>query len=152
MPTFDISSSRINRAITIDQPKSMAATRQLKIQASPLPDISKLAPDASKGIEGIIAVVMNPSIRDANDNSELIEFDPPLDITVEYTAADVKATTLDAKGLPRLSLVLGYQAGKVWKYERLKTQVKPNPDGKGGTLRAKLRTLQPADPIFLMRP
>lgn len=126
-------------------------TKKLDIQAAPLPDLSDAKPRPDKGIEGLVTVVMHPLVR-FQDADEIIEiFDPPLELDVEYTQADVQATTLDDKGAPRLSLCLGYPTEQGWKWERLKTRVTPSSDS-AGTLHAQVRTLHPQDPVWIGRP
>jgi hypothetical protein len=153
MHHFEPGGAAVGRQVTIDTQtqKRRGASHKLKVEAAPLPNLSRVKPKGAKGIEGVISVVLNPIVRSIEDDQEWNEFDPPLDISVQYTEADAKATTLDAKGNPKLSLALVYQSENGWKWERLKTEVIPSRQG-GGTLRAKIRTLRPQDPIVMCRP
>lgn len=125
------------------------ARRKLTVVAAPLPAMPNDAPPAEKGIEALVAMVINPVVRDAETNQELYEFDPPLEIAVRFKPED---TTETGDEPPRLSLITAYLAGQGWKFERLPTAVTSDGPGKGGTLRAQLRTLQPQDPLVIGRP
>lgn len=153
MPQFQIKRGTVGRVINIDtRVQKIAGTpRQLAIQLAALPKLSDLKPNGAKGIEQVLAVVLNPVVRTQEENREVIEFDPQLTVTVQYTQADADATTQDAKGVPKLSLALVYESQGQQKWERLKTRVTPSSSG-GGTLEAKIKTLQPADPIVVCRP
>lgn len=125
---------------------------KIQIEATPLPDVSRAKPHPAKGIEQVIALVMHPKIRIAATGEAIEEFDPPIEFEVEYTRSDVKATQKNARGTPKLSLSIGYEEPDgEWKWEKLKTRVKPLDENKG-TLHAKLRTLHPKDPMFITRP
>ena len=152
MQQFDPDTASVGRLVTITAPvqERQGAQRALKIQAAPLPNLSRVKPNGAKGIEQVIAVVMNPVVY-ADDDTPINDFKPPLEVSVQFTKADVKKTALDAKGVPQLSLAVVYSSDDGWKWERLKTRVTLDASG-GGTLSAKLRTLRPQDPIVMCRP
>jgi hypothetical protein len=146
--------AHVNRKVTIHaRPQHHEGTqRKLAVKAEGLPDVGELVPPKEKGIDGLIALVMNPSVEFENGGGAVEKLEPPLDLKVEYTAEDAKQTTLDASGTPRLSLILGYQDDGKWKWERLNTHVKSAGEGQGGTLHAKIHTLKPKDPVWIGHP
>ncbi|HZQ09366.1 MAG TPA: hypothetical protein VFD70_22500 [Anaerolineae bacterium] len=151
---FEPGRAYVERQVEINAPPQhhQGARRKIAIEAAPLPDLRGVAPEKEKGIEEIITVIINPIVRFEDSRAEVYQFEPPLDVTVQYTEADVKATTLDEQGIPKLSLIVAYQASDGWKWERLKTRVNPSLPGGAGTLHAKLHTLRPKDPIAMGRP
>ncbi len=151
---FEPGRAYVERLVQINaQPQHhQGVRRKIAIEAAPLPDLRGIVPEKAKGIEEIITVIINPIVRFEESHAEVHEFEPPLDLTVQYTEADVKATTLDEHGIPRLSLIVVYQASEGWKWERLKTRVNPSTPGGAGTLHAKLHTLRPQDPVAMGRP
>ncbi len=123
---------------------------RLSVVANPLPmgGIPDVPPD--KGIEELVLTVINPAVRTADTGEELFDFNPPLEITVNYKEQDAgSAQTAQA---PRLSLVTLYPVEGGWRMERLPTQVQPDKVEGGGTLSAKIRTLRPSDPVAIGRP
>lgn len=151
---FAAGHNHMNRrvAITAAMQHHEGEKQKVTVDAAPMPDMSKVVPKAGKGIEQVLAVVMNPMIRVESTGRELIKFEPPLEVTVWYTEAEVNATTMDENGRPRLSLLLAWEDNADWKWERLKTHVEPDASGKQGTLSAKIHTLHPNDPLIIGRP
>jgi hypothetical protein len=93
---------------------------------------------------------MSPVVRYIDTGQEVSQFEPPLDVSVQFTEADAKATTLDSNGVPKLSLGVAYPADGGWKWEKLKTHV--TKEGSGGTLHAKLHTLHSKEALFISKP
>lgn len=153
MPAFAPGQAHVTRRVqvTMQDQGHQGKKRPMQVEAIPLPDTSGVEPRPDKGIEQVVAIVMHPTIRFADSGENIEQFDPPVEMEVEYTAADVKATTTDARGVPRLSLSLGYQAPDGWKWEKLDTHITPRGPN-GGTLHAKIHTLKPLDPLFVTRP
>ncbi|RIK24605.1 MAG: hypothetical protein DCC52_12225 [Chloroflexi bacterium] len=158
MFTFDPESDALKpmsrRKVTITAPAQMlrGARRKLVVEAQPLPSLGELKIPANKGIEKLLVLVIDDRVRDAETRDEVYEFEKPLTYVIEYTKEDIAATTLNADGTPRLSIVTGYQTQDGWKFERLPTKVTPNPKTGGGTLTAQVKTLQPLDPKWISIP
>ncbi len=151
---FETGRDPVRRNTTIDAQAQhhQGTSRKITVEAGALPDLTNVTPSADKGIDAIVQVVMNPIVRYADSRDEVTEFEPPLDITIDYTAEDAKTTKLNAAGTPQLSITQAYQTPEGWKWERLKTRVSPaSPDGPG-TLRAQIHTLRPKDPLMITRP
>lgn len=119
-----------------------ASGKTLTIRSNPLPSESVPTAPANKGIQGIIRWVIEPDIRDQN-NDPVYDFDPPLTVSIDFQADDVQA----AGGKPRLSIITMYKDGNTWKFERLNTMVTGS--ASGGTLTASVRNLHPRDPFAL---
>src|SRR5438105_4050447 len=83
--------------------------RKIQVRAAPLPAaVAPAAPPREKGIHALITIVLNPVVTVGDADEEIELFDPPLEVHVDYTESDVKATTLNPQGVPQLSLTLGY--------------------------------------------
>jgi len=142
----------VGRRVRIVAPSQMlnGAPRKLQINLLPLPKLNAMgAPPPEKHIDALVALALNPQVRDVERNEDLVNFAPPLRVTVYYSEADAQATTLE-NGAPQLSIVTAYESDGSWRYERLETVVTPAEGG--GTLDANLSTLQPDDPIAMGRP
>lgn len=152
--TFQPGRANVSREVTLDvRPQHHKGTlRRIAAEMTPLPDMTGVTPTAGKGIAEIIVWVMNPVVMWEDNHDEVYEFEPPLALTVAYSAEDAKATTADDKGIPQLALVLAYKAEDGWKWERLPTRVEPSSPGGAGKLSAKLHTLHPKDPVAIGRP
>jgi len=152
--TFQAGHNHVSRQVSFvaDVQHHQGAKRKVMIEAAPMPDMSTAVPSPEKGIDQVLALVMNPVVRLADTKEEMWKFEPPLQVKVTYTEADVNATTPDEQGKPKLSLVLVYQEDAAWKWERLKTHVEPDASKKQGTLSAKIHTLRPKDPLVIGRP
>jgi hypothetical protein len=150
--TFEAGKAQVERQVTINprDQHHQGAHRKIKVESASPADLSNVKPNGANGIEQVLAVVMRPVVRYADSGQDISQFEPPLDITVRFTDADVKATTLDANGLPRLSLGAVYPADGDWKWQRLKTHV--SKDGDGGTLQAKLHSLHPDESLIICAP
>jgi len=120
----------------------------LKIVANPLSQVGAPVLPEGKGIDQLMVLVLNSSVRDSQTDDELYEFSPPLRMTINYKAADASKAPTDDKGVPRLSIVTGYQVDNGWRFERLPTTVTPGANG-GGTLQANISTLHPQDPHWI---
>jgi len=152
--TYQPGHSHVYRETTLDAPPQhhQGTSRKVTIDMLAMPDMTGVTPAAGKGIDGIIAWVMNPVVKWHDTGEEVHNFEPPLSLTVGYTAEDVQATTLDDKGIPRLALILAYQSDDGWKWERMHTRVEPSSPGGPGTLSCKIHTLHPKDPVAIGRP
>lgn len=129
--------------------------RKLLVTAAPLSLPDDLTPPQSKNIAELVVAVINPSVRIAGTDQEVYEFDPPLELTVDYTSADAdkgKAAGASAAVAPELSLITVYNDGSDWRYERLATTVNHDAATNSGTLTAPLETLHPQDPVAIGRP
>ncbi len=151
---FETGRHPVRRNLTVDAKaqRHQGASRKITVEAGALPDLTNVTPGKDKGIDAIVQVVMNPIVRYADSREEVIEFEPPLEIVIDYTAEDAKATTLNAEGIPQLSITQAYQTPEGWKWERLKTRVSPTSPGGPGTLHTQLHTLRPKDPLMITRP
>lgn len=150
-PDLDAVKFQASRKVTVNAPDQTinGTRRKLIVEANTLPKLADLKVPAGKGIEKLLVLVIDDRIRTKDTREEVYEFDSPVTYTVEYTKEDAAATTKNAEGTPRLSIVAGYQTADGWKFERLKTTVTPNPRNGGGTLTAKIKNLKPKDPKWI---
>lgn len=126
--------------------------QKIRVELAPLPAIGVLKPPPEKGIDALLALVVNPMVLAQDTGDALTAFDPPLTITVQYKKEDAAETSTDEKGIPKLSIVCGYEAEDGWRFEKLPTTVTPDAKGNGGTLTAQLKTLAPKDPLWVGKP
>jgi hypothetical protein len=150
-PDLEAVKFQASRKVTVNAPAQTinGTLRKLTVEANTLPKLPDLQVPAGKGIEKLLVLVIDDRIRTKDTREEVYQFDSPVTYTIEYTKEDAAATTKNADGTPRLSIVAGYQAADGWKFERLKTTVTPNPRTGGGTLTAKIKNLQPKDPKWI---
>jgi hypothetical protein len=154
MQNFAPGREHVTRNVALDgQPQNhKGKKRKIQVRAAPLPvAVAPAAPPREKGIHALITIVLNPVVTVGDAEEEIEIFDPPLEVHVDYTESDVKATTLNPKGVPQLSLTLGYPTEQGWKWERLETEVTPS-SKTTGTLHAKIHALRPKDPVWISRP
>lgn len=138
------------RKVSVNVPQTVnGVRRKLVVEANTLPTLPDLQVPAGKGIDKLLVLVIDDRIRTRDTKEDVYQFDSPVTYTIEYTKEDAAATTMNADGTPRLSIVAGWQVGDVWKFQRLQTTVTPNPKTGGGTLTARVKNLQPADPKWI---
>ncbi len=131
---------RVKRRTTIVAPPQSG--HRVQIDAEPLP-LNMPAPPQSKGIQQIVTLVIAPKVTDTVTRNTLYDFDPALDLTVEYTDDDAAAVPQNADGTPQLSIIISYETDGKWNWERLV----PTIDTHRRTLNVKLTTLHPNDPV-----
>jgi hypothetical protein len=150
-PQQNVAKPPSRRKVTVTAPvqKIGGAKRRLRVEAGDLPTLAEIQVPKGKGIDALLVLVINDRVLFADSDQEIYEFDPPLSYAIEYTKEDAAAAPQDANGIPKLSIVTGYQAEDGWKFERLDTQVEPNPATGGGMLTAKQSNMHPKDPKWI---
>lgn len=126
--------------------------RQVQILLRPLPRPDGLTIPSGKGIDALDVLFLNPYAALSDTGEEVYDFDPPLTVTMYYTAEDAEKAARDEKGAPLMSIITGYESESGWKFERLPTTPMPDAETGGGTLKAPLTTLHPRDPMWAGRP
>ncbi len=145
--SFDFDSSQpgmaglVNGRLTITAPAQKG--NDVTINAQLLPPAPDSPPPAGKGINRLIRMVIHPRVTDKQTGLVLTTFDPPLTLTVTYTADDLAGVSNGPDGNPQLFLVTFYSDGSAWRWQKLATTV----DSTQMTLTATLTTLTPADPV-----
>ncbi len=132
---------RVRGTVTITAP--LQKGNEIAIDAQPLPPDPDAPPPAGKGIKRLIRTAIHPQVTDKTTGAALTTFDPPLTLTVSYSADDLTGVSNGPDGNPQLFLVTFYNAGDTWRWQKLETTVDPVQQ----TLTATLATLTPLDPV-----
>jgi hypothetical protein len=136
----------IKRAVSVKVP-NQSDGRPLEVVAMPLPSETLPMPPAGKGIKKIVRLVIEPHVRVEKNNAAVYHFDPPLVVTMEFTAEDAQVVARGPDSKPQLSIISCWKDGNAWHWERLKTTVACSGTCETGTLTAEIKTLRPNDPL-----
>jgi hypothetical protein len=144
------STTCVTRKVTIDAPPQTVdgKLKRIVVTALPLPTTPPPQPPSEKNIRRIISWVVDPLVQVEETGEIRYEFDQPLTVTVEFTAADAKAASPDqVTGKPRLFIFTCHKDEKGWHWEKLDTTVTVTKTTGGGTLMARIANLHPNDPV-----
>ena len=148
-PDRDSMAPHVKRRTVIRAPQQRTplGLRGVQIETLPLPPDPTAPPPPDTGIRRFVTRAIHFQARDRLTGATLFDFDPPLEITVEFEPEDTQEVARHPDGTPRLALNTFWEAADGPRWEKLRTRVRSDPPSDRGQLVAELRTLHPNDPL-----